>query len=291
MTKNIHSDFLKKFYFKKARNHKFRVNLRIIILVALPTANILLTFFSESKMFYDEFEIFNLFFSLLMSVIILLYILYYYTRTIKNLLPKSTYTEINNETHKGIWEMCHKTMDQINLRKLRLKIYYMKTNTVDAHITLENNTVHLFLSRGIISHSYHSSKDVESILGHEFGHICQGDSKLFLITKRAFGLPIFLNNLQLILNLALTVLVIFFAPGGLGACIAQLILLLIYRRLYTGFSRLRKESEFLADSCSLIFIENSQIAKIVENYLPDIDSPNYPSRKERLKNIESFSII
>ena len=280
-------DLLKKIYFKKANKHKFRVKLRIIILLlVLPLANILILFMNPSQ--YDfEANLLGLL-SVIFNLVILVYVLFFYLSKIKQLLPKSSYIEINTGIYNEIWRVCNEIVEKLDLGNLKLKIYYLKTNSIEAHITLEKGIIHLFLSRGLISHSHNHFKEFESILGHEFGHIVQGDSKLFLITKKAFGLPILLNDIRLCLSVVATIFLLFFAPREMDSTLTTVVISLIYRRFYTGFNRLRKESEFLADICSLIIIEKSQITKIIEDYLPDINSPNYPSKKERLKSIELF---
>jgi len=285
------TNYLEKFYFRKAKKHKYRVGFRIILLIMLPVLNIWGISAGKVAIADEPLDIFLLGFSFLTSCLVLVYIVYYYLQRMKRLIPKATYVEINLEDYKEIGDICNAIIDKLGLKGLKLKMYYVKTNRIEAHITLEGGKAHLFLSRGLISYSHHALKEVESILGHEFGHIVQGDSKLFLITKRAFRFPIVINNIQLVLTLVLVVLTFMADHRQAGAGLTQLTIVLFYRWLYSGVNKFRKEAEFLADLCSVIFIENSQIATIIKNYLPDIQSPNYPSKKERLGRIAFVSRI
>lgn len=283
--RNTSADYLKTFYFKRANKHRSKLTWRVFLLIVLPVANILLTFLFPPRT-YDEFTPYSLIASLLYSLLILLYVTYHYVRKTKNLLPKSTFVEINKDLYREIWDVCYGLMSKLNLKEIDLKIYYVKTNAIDAHITLEGSTAHLFLSRSLISHSHNSLKEFESILGHEFGHIYQGDSKLFLITKNVFEIPLAINSILLGLN---CILIIFAIPNGVDACIpilSRIIILLLYHRLFKGMGRLRVEAELLADLCSLIIVQDSQITKIVKKYLPEHISDNYPSKTARLECIE-----
>ncbi|MDL2141963.1 M48 family metalloprotease [Flavobacterium tructae] len=281
-------NLLKNFYFRKARKHKLRVKFRImLVLFILPASGIIFfLFFNSSE--YDVAANQRSLLGILFDLVILVYVLFIYLTRVKQLLPKSSYIELNQENYKEIWNICYEIIEKLDLSKLKLKIYYIKTNDIEAHITLEKGVVHLFLSRALISHSHHYPKELESILGHEFGHIVQGDSKLFLITKKAFRLPIFLNDMRLCFGIFLALFLFFFSSRQVETAVSIIVISLIYRRIYTGFNRLRKESEFLADLCSLIIIEKSEIIKIVNDYIPESNSPNYPSKKERLKSIELF---
>jgi Zn-dependent protease with chaperone function len=196
--------------------------------------------------------------------------------------------ELNESQFKKIWAASHEIMLKMKLSH-KLRIYYVKKNQAEASVVLEGNTIYLLLSRGMITYSQHNFKDVESIIGHEFGHVCQGDSKILLIGKNTIQIPLIMSVASWIFlkfgdYTALTGM--FRLQQDLGGSW----FILFYCWLFVVQ---RREAEYLADVASIIFVENSTIKDIIEKSVPQSGNLNYPSKSRRLafiqKSLEKYN--
>ena len=77
----------KSFYFKKARKHKFNINLRIALIILLPFIYAFLFFTNPSE--YDYSGNLKSLIIIFIDFVILIYILISYAITIKYYLPKN----------------------------------------------------------------------------------------------------------------------------------------------------------------------------------------------------------
>lgn len=199
----------------------------------------------------------------------------------------TAYLKLNRQQFPNIWAMCDSIMTSMNIDPHTLEIYYVKNSAFEAHVRLEDNTIYLFLSRGAVSHANVNSIELKSVLGHEFGHVLQRDTKMLLANKRLITIPGIIS----IAMLLFCYLSVFFNLRAFSA--PEYFQSLWMTILFLNMLNKRQDAEYLADTASKVFVENSVMEDVIEKYVPQKGTLSYPSKKERLEqlkqNIERFT--
>jgi hypothetical protein len=198
------------------------------------------------------------------------YFLYLYTN--RNVFRNCI--QLRQNQFRDVWRICNNLADKIGLSHYTMNIYLLKDNSFTAATFVRKKTIHLILSRNIFSESEQNIKEVESLIGHEFGHALLKDSKILLANRKLFSLFFVIASItavnSLFLNFSLTY-------------IAQLSFILsTYKE--TIFNR--NYSEHLADLTSLLYVQDSKIISLIHN-LPDSENNLlYPDKHARLAFLE-----
>jgi hypothetical protein len=213
---------------------------------------------------------------------------YYYLsntyKSVQGIFLENNYVNLRTEQFPHLWGICTELRKKMALENYGLNIFYLKSNTLEAHVTVEKNEIFLILSRGLISYSHNNLKETESIIAHEFGHVAQGDNKIGLIAKKTIQIPAIIGTVSFVI-MALFMVVTLFEGGNFTTSGGSAIVIVSN---YWMLVRSRKSSEFLADMASYIFVQHSKIENLIADFMPEKGSFTYPSRNERLKSIETI---
>ena len=275
----------KKWYFHAVNAHKTSVNDRIKFckgLLIYKVSTILLIFAlvgiaaqnSKTTIYYFICAVLTLLFSF--SV----WAFYYKSKKKKVVysLQNGHFKEINSNQLPFIWSICKNLIEAMRLDSYSLRIIYIKSDFFEAYTVLEDEYIYLFLSRGFITHAEQNMKNIESILGHEFGHVLLGDNKSFLSKKKFMFIPVIFIIMQYLL-----VMLFYTQMPSMESISVDLFIILTLHSILKE----RKNSEYLADIASIIFVENSNIKNIINSMVPDVVTFDYPSSSMRIQFIDS----
>lgn len=198
-------------------------------------------------------------------------------KSISDALSSSKYVLLRENQFPAIRECCHQLMEKMDLGGYTLFIYYVKTDAFEASVLADEQEINLLLSRSLITYYQSNPKDVESILGHEFGHVYQGDTKMLLVNRTSIQIPGIIGTISAAI-LALGIIISLIQGNGLPQVSGNILIVFYYWTLVGQ----RREAELLADLASLAFVENSTIEGLIDKYMPKYGTFNYPSNLQRL---------
>ncbi|SHL34843.1 M48 family metalloprotease [Flavobacterium chilense] len=190
---------------------------------------------------------------------------------IKNRLNDINYTKLTRDSFNGIWLTIDELASSMNIQSKSINIYYLHTNSFEAHVLKKDNKILLYLTRNIVSFYSQDKEKFKSIIAHELGHILQNDSRFMLVGLNLMIIPtllVFIGGFLLLVSG--TSLELFSSFGG--------IIFLTFFKFVTK----RKESEFLADTASLCYLESTHILEVIEASEVTTAKFFYPTKNERV---------
>lgn len=204
---------------------------------------------------------------------ILLLLLFYNSK--KSRLDGGNYVYLEESDFKPIWHFINEALQKMQLNDYKIQLCYFKTNLLEAHVSVKDETITLYLSRGLINLFSTSPMYFKAIIFHELGHVFQKDRKFLQISNRIFWFPAILFVIAFLISAFNGN---FFKPyiGMFGI-------------IFLSFSRLllkRRNAEMLADTASLAYLENTSIKDVIQKIITPKVSVWYPTQQERLLNIE-----
>lgn len=247
---------------------------------------IIFTYLKEIQETLDLESAFWLFIIILHIGCYLATLIYYYRakkKKVVSLLNSEIYIELNEKQFPDLWRACYKILGSMGLN-LPLRIFYAKRDQIEASVILEDNTINLLLSRGIISYSGKNFKHVESIIGHELGHVYQGDTYYMIISRNVSRVPAMLT----VLSLVITILTVSDSNDKPTISLMGLLNYWHIFNLYVGLIKHRKKAEYLADMASLTFVKDSAIKELVSSYMPKRSTLSYPSANQRTAFLDKW---
>jgi Zn-dependent protease with chaperone function len=218
---------------------------------------------------------------LLFFVPILIYYFKRKNKEVTDIVKGNLYVELNEKQFPKIWAACYQLMQKMHLSQ-QLKVYYVKKEAVEASVITKGNIIYLLLSRGMISHSHKKFKDVESIIGHELGHVRQKDARIMLMSKKVISVLVELMFVGLLIGMLFS----FLGWGDPTLGKQMLAPTLIYWLFITH----RRHAEYLADMASIIFVEKSTIGELIELQMSGNGTFSYPSRSARTSYINRIKL-
>ncbi|NLR77112.1 M48 family metalloprotease [Chitinophaga eiseniae] len=193
----------------------------------------------------------------------------------KSRLDKGNYVYLERSDFKPIWQFIDEALLKMELDHYNVQLCYFKTNALEAHVSVKDETITLYLSRGLINLFSTNVLYFKSILFHELGHVLQKDKKLLQISNRIFWFPAILFVIAFLISA--------FNGNFFKSYVGM------FGIIFLSFSRLflkRRNAEMLADTAALAYLENTSIKDVIQKIFTPKISIWYPTQQERLLNIE-----
>jgi Zn-dependent protease with chaperone function len=177
----------------------------------------------------------------------------------------------------SLWNIVDEIMQKADLADYDVEIYYLKINTPEAHVNRADKLVTLYLSRGLIASVSDKKGYLESVIGHEIGHVRQKDTRLTIINSTSFIAPV----MVIILFAVIGVFLFGINDARAGGTAVMMISSFVF------FIQKRTDAEYLADIGSIVFTRNFTIAKVIEELVAQKTKTGYPSKAARIVNINN----
>lgn len=219
----------------------------------------------------------------IISVLSILQVIVFLSAGIKDRLKNVSFTKLDRNLFKGVWVTVDELVSAMNLQKEDISIYYLHSNSFEAHVLKKANNVSIYLTRNIISFYSQDKEKFKAILAHELGHVLQNDTRFLLVGVNTLIIPAILVAIGGVsLMITGTSLGLFSAFGG--------IVILTFAKFFSK----RRESEYLADTASLCFLQNENILNVIHTASNETNGLFYPTKTDRINYlnnvIKKFSI-
>lgn len=275
---------LREWYYKNAKTHakSLKSTYNYIRVFFIIQGCVMLFSFSFSMSTSEEFDKVLIWVSLIPYVLMFGSYLNLASKKVENVISSARYVQLREDQFKKIWSSCYTFMSKMNLQ-YALKIYYVKIDSFEASVVLEDEVVYLFLSRNLISYSHNHYEDVEAIIGHEFGHVVQGDTRMMIVTRKAVEIPAIIGTISAIITAVMMIGALLAGKELVEVSLSAMLVVNYWQLVF-----LRRSAEHLSDMASLAFTEKTTIRSIIEKYIPEKRTLQYPSKSQRLMFINKL---
>ncbi len=210
------------------------------------------------------------------------YIINFYFKIIEPLNSVSDAMPTSEDDFPEVWALAVDLRKRMSLEKYSLKMYYIRSSDVGCFVNVDRHQIHLFVSRGFVANMDIAPKDCESILAHEFGHVYQGDNKLFLVNKAVITIPAVIIIITGFISVLLSA-IIFASGNGVPNFTGGINFIYVFTLI--SLTQKKTEAEYLADLASIVFVENSTIANVISKFSSPLPK-KYSMKNLRLINLE-----
>ena len=193
-----------------------------------------------------------------------------------------------------LWKLVKTLYEKMNIDKRKsFRIFLSKSNTYFPSIEEHHNSIYLITPMNFLSLVINNEGEAKAILAHEFGHVLQGDTNLWLqISNYTSGTHKIVFSFLVSLIIFLIITVYLNPPLITWGIIIQFILLFSTAfdclRLKKDCLWCRKNSEKLADTAAIIYADPKDLISTLKKYsLKNSISLIHPPLDVRINEIES----
>lgn len=191
-----------------------------------------------------------------------------------------------------LWELVYNLFEEMNIDKRKnVNIFLSRSPTYFPSIEEHHNVIYLIIPMNFLSLVIKSKGEAKAILAHEFAHILQGDTNLWLqvsiYSKRTHRVyfPFFLLfTLFLITTLLMNPVIVNFGTISQILFLCGITISSLYLRKDCVIGR--NNSEKLADTASMIYTKPEDLISVLKKYSINTKSIIHPPIEERIKHVK-----